>query len=348
MPITLTLRNGTTVQLTAVNNTPYYRLGQNANAYIHRDGLTIAGNNVTIGDQEYDGQVAAFLGPGLRLSRGVVRHHPLFYEVAKMGILMPLGVGEMPDWATNETRYIPFGPDLPSAQGIAMGLMGMGPGDDVSMMADYSTVKNAVGNVDLGRTVTVTVTPGTGIAFYNSGEIQVRGPLLAGLAIGTVNVPATDLPPVPTAVATAAYVVKHSRLRHARTVAAIQAAGNDNRLTAVNGVAATQQIHATELTTMRTNVRAMTGPTINQIIGLAQQINRPGNQSDINFRAYLDSSVNREAHDEYIAQIVAGALPATARGAGQGAALQWINQVLTAYTAHYAPDVPFFPAAWDA
>jgi hypothetical protein len=345
---TLTLRNRTQVTLTAVQNTPYYRLGPHAHAYIHSDGLTIVGNNVTIGNEEYDGQVAAFLGVGLQLSRGVVRHHPLFYEVARMGILMPLGVGEMPDWATNETRFIPFGPNVGYAQGIALGMAGMGPGDDLTMIADYATVQGAVGNVQLGRTVTVTVTPGTGIAFYNAGEIQVRGPLFTGLTIAAVELPANALPPVPAGAEIAAYVVKHSRLRHARTVAAIGVAGNDNRLTAIRGDDAARPAHATELTTMRTNIRAMTGGMIDQIVALTKQTNRPGSLGNTDFRAYLDSSANREAHDAYIAEIVGGTPSAGARGAGQAAAVQWVNRVLTAYTAHYAAQVPLFPVGWDA
>jgi hypothetical protein len=345
---TLNLRPATQVQLNAVADTNYFRLGQHAHAYIqNNDQLTIAGDNVTIGNDEYNNQVAAFVGGGVTLSRGVTRQHPLYYEVARMGILMPLGVGEMPDWATNETSFIPFGPDLGSAQGIAMGAMGMGPGDDRSMIADYATIRGAGGDMEIGLTVTVTVAPGTGIAFYNPGEIQVRGPLVNGLTVAGVNFPAADLPAVPAPPAIAAYQVLHSQLRHARTVAAIITAGNDNRLTAIRGDAVARQTHATEMTTMRTNLRLMLGAPIGQIIALTRQTNRPGNRDDRNFRDYLDSSVNREAHDAYVARIVAGTAAAGARAAGQQAAMLWLTQVLAAYTAHYAVQVPLFPVGWN-
>lgn len=345
---TLTLGNHTQVQLNAVPNTSFFRLGEHPHAYIHRDGLTIVGNNVTINDVDYDGHVSAFVGGGIQLWRGVTRHHPLFYEVARMGILMPLGVGEMPDWATNETKFIPFCPSLALAQPIARGIEGMGPGDNLAMMADYATIRDAVGDVQLGRTVRVTAAPGTGIAFYNGGEIQVRGPLFTGLTVDAVDVPVAGLPAVPAPAAIAAYLVEHSRLRHARTVAALERAGNDDRLTAIRGDNLARQTHAAELTTMRTNIKEMTRATIGQIVAITRPTNRPGEQEDTDFRAYLDSSANREAHDAYVAQIVGGTLAADARGAGQEAAVEWIDQVLNAYNRHYyAAVVPLFPVGWN-
>jgi hypothetical protein len=345
---TLNLRNGAAVVLTATQGGQYYRLGAHQHAYLFDNAeIGKVGQSWRLVNDEYDGQVTRYLANNLTLVRGLPRQHPLFYEVSRMGVLAPLGIGEMPDWSTNQTRYIPFGPDLPAAQGVAMGRAGMGPGDDLRMIADFATVRAGQGNVTVGLTIQVTIGPGTGVAFFNSGEIQIRGPLHTGLTTANVELPVGDLPAAAAPAESTRYEQTHSRLRHARTVAAI-AAHTDARLTAVRGVVLDRQTHADALMQMRTAVVETTRDPIRDLLTTARRQNRPGTRDDVNFRAYLDSSLNREAHDGYVAAIVSGRDAPAARTAGQQAAMGWMTQVVNAFAAYNQQEVALFPAGWDA
>src|SRR3954467_1432105 len=119
---TLHLSDKTKIRITSVDGR-YYTLDDYPGVYIYDDKKTMKWNkqDATLTDTEYDGQVVKYLAGELVLTRGLTRQHPLFFEVFHLEVLMPLGVGELPSWATNNTCYIPFGGDLGSAEGVAMG-----------------------------------------------------------------------------------------------------------------------------------------------------------------------------------------------------------------------------------
>jgi hypothetical protein len=342
MPI-LRLQDGTTAALSRFADTPYFSFDGHPDAWLHDNNqLHKAANDIILADDEYDAQITQYLAGNLTLARGLPRQHPLYYEIAELGILMPLGVGAMPDWATNATRYIPFGPNLASAQGIALGRAGMGPGDDQRMMADFGTLAGAVGQVDVGLTIQVTVAPGTGIAFYNPGEIQVRGPMTGGLTIQRVQLAATDLPLVPDDAATAIYRAEHGGLRHRATVAAMGIHGTQ-ALAAVRGDAQARAEHAEALFAMRKVLVTKCEAILDLILKSTRPSDRPGNRDDINYRHYLDSAVNREAHDEYVAAVAGGADRAEASTLAQRRALLWLTRVSIAYESQEPP----FPNRWE-
>ncbi|HZM79966.1 MAG TPA: hypothetical protein VFC19_29890 [Candidatus Limnocylindrales bacterium] len=341
---TLRLRDGTTAVLSRFADTPYFTFDGHQDAWLHdNDQLHKVTNDIFLASDEYDAQITRYLAGDLVLARGLPRQHPLYHEIAELGILMPLGVGAMPDWATNATRYIPFGPDLASAQGIALGRAGMGPGDDQRMMADFALLAGAAGQVDIGLTIEVTVTPGTGVAFYNPGEIQVRGPIATGLTVQRIQLSPADLPGVPDEAATAIYKAEHGGLRHRATVAAITAHGTQ-ALAAVRGDARARAEHAETLFAMRKALVTKCEAILDLILKNTKPSDRPGNRDDINYRHYLDSAVNREAHDEYVASVAAGADRADASTAAQRRALLWLTRVSIAYEAQEPP----FPNGWEA
>jgi hypothetical protein len=96
---------------------------------------------------------------------------------------------------------------LCSVQGIAWNNKGMGPGDDMRFMADYYDIYGLTGDIEVGLTIEVTIGIETGAAFYNAGEIQVRGPLSQNMYIATVKLPDTDLPVLPREDETTAYTL---------------------------------------------------------------------------------------------------------------------------------------------
>lgn len=340
---TLRLRDGTTAALSRFADTPYFSFDGHQDAYLHdNDQLHKAGNDIILNSDEYDTQITRYLSGNLTLVRGLPRQHPLYHEIGEMGILMPLGVGAMPDWATNTTRYIPFGPDLPSAQGVALGRAGMGPGDDQRMLADFAALARSAGQVDVGLTVQVTVGPGTGVAFYNSGEIQVRGPITSGLTIARVQLPASDFSLVPDEAAMAIYKAEHGGLRHRATMAALGVNGN-RHLAAVLGNPTARAEHAEALFAMRKMLVTKCEAIIDLILKSTRQPDRPGNRDDINYRHYLDSAVNREAHDEYVAAVAAGGSRGEASTVAQRRALLWLTRVSIAYESQEPP----FPNRWE-
>jgi hypothetical protein len=340
---TLRLQDGTTAALSRFADTPYFLFDGHQDAYLHdNDQLHKAGNDVILNNDEYDGQITRYLAGSLTLARGLPRQHPLYHEVSEMGFLMPLGVGAMPDWATNTTRYIPFGPDLVSARGIAMGRAGMGPGDDQRMLADFATLAASGGQVDVGLTIQVTIGPGTGVAFYNSGEIQVRGPMTTGLTVQRVQLAASDLSPVPDEAATAIYKAEHGGLRHRATTAALNAHGT-RHLAAVLADPTARGEHAEALFAMRKLLVTKCEAIIDLLVKSTRASDRPGSRDDLNYRHYLDSAVNREAHDEYVAAVAAGKDRAEASTAGQRRAMLWLTRVSIAYESQEPP----FPNSWE-
>lgn len=340
---TIRLRNGTTAGVTPIPHTNYFSFDGHQNAFIQDNTeLHRVVDDIIIKSDEYDQQITDYLAGNLTLVRGLPRQHPLFFEVTEMGILAPLGVGDMPDWATNTTRFIPFGPDVNAAQGVALGRAGMGPGDNQQMMAGFATLRNTVAQVDVGATVSVTVAVNAGIAFYNSGEIQVRGPLSTGLTIQPVQLPNTSLAAVPDNAAVAIYKAEHGGLRHQATVAALAQHGNGN-LTAIRNDAIARAQHAETLLAMRRALLLKAEATVDLIIGKSQAANRPGNRDDVNYRHYLDSSLNREAHDVYVAEVAAGRTREEASTAAQRRAMLWLTRIFVAYD----QDEPPFPNNWE-
>lgn len=341
---TLRLRDGTTAALSRFADTPYFSFDGHQDAWLHdNDQLhqTGNGNDITVADDEYDAQITRYLAGSLTLARGLPRQHPLYHEVRELGILMPLGVGAMPDRATNATRYLPFGPDLALAQGIALGRAGLGPGDDQRMMADFAALAGSLSPVDVGLTVEMTV--GAGVSFYHAGEIQVRGPITHGLTIQNVQLLASDLSLVPDEAATAIYEAEHGGLRHRATVAALAAHGNQ-ALAAVRGDDHARADHAETLFAMRKALVTKCEPILDVILKSTKPTERPGNRDDVNYRHYLDSSVNREAHDEYVAAVAAGADRADASVAAQRRALLWLTRVSIAHETQEPP----FPNNWES
>ena len=320
---TLKLTDGKSITLTPAKN-GYYTLGKYEVDYIaDNQQLEANGKVVTVRDKSYDRQLSQYLDGKLVLARGITRHHPLWYEARWMGIVAPLGVGDLPDWATNATSYIPFGPP-DGAMGIAIARKGMGPGDDQQALADLETIREQ-GKYDAGLIATVTVKPGMGVAFYNSGEIQVKGPLYRKLKIDPL--PTKDEPPSKmSSKQLETYVSTHGGLRHCRTVKAIAKYGLDALLEIQTNEELREQ-HAMALYEMRLKLVQTTGVMLDSILTGVPQDLRPGKRDNDDYRAYLDSSSNREAHDAYIAAVVGGEKisDAVARGANSGR--EWVFHV---------------------
>jgi hypothetical protein len=343
---TLVLLDGTKVALTKIGTTGYFRIGAYSNAYLcDNEQLVTSHDVVKLHNPEYNGQISSFLKGKLTLARGLTRQHPLFYEVALMGVLMPLGTGELPDWATNATSFIPFGPNDVAAMGVARGRSGMGPGDSQAMLADLALLRSSGSDVLVGLTVTVTVAPGAGVAFYNSGEIQVRGPLIKAMTVTPAMVSPGDLSALPGAPEIEEYTQEHGGLRHRRTVAALASYG-DTALVKIAADETARGLHAETMLRMRTAIVESTAGRVAELVRFVSVGHRPGHRADANYASYLDSSINREGHDAYVAAVVAGADPAAAADAGKRAAVRWATQVSEAYNAFYR--VAIFPPNWDA
>lgn len=341
---TLVLRDGTKIELKPAGN-KYYTFDGYPGVYIYDDGMTMKWDkeNVSLPDKEYDGQVSTYLAGKLVLTRGLPRQHPLFFEIFHLEVLMPLGVGELPSWATNNTRYIPFGADLVSAEGVAMGVRGMGPGDDQRMLADLVSLSELVERYCCGLVAQVTAGPGVGVAFYNAGEIQVRGPVVKGMKIIPVMADRDFLPKPPSKDEIAEYMAAHGGLRHRETVAALTTHG-DAATAIIRGNEKSRNEHAKALFEMRAKLRTMAEPMMRDLIEKMPRKAWPkGKEKKDDFFDHLDSSINREAHDAYLAAVLGGAGAGDAAKVGIKAGMTWISRYIIAVENGEEP----FPKGWQ-
>jgi hypothetical protein len=296
----------------------YFEFLDARGSYIQDNGELVHGDDgeIRVRDPLYAERLLEFFGTGLTLWRGVTRQHPLWYELDQLHILMPLGTGELPDWDTNVTTFIPFGPTRDGARAIAGGKRGMGPGDDRQMITNYPALRAQGGAMRVGGAVGVTVRAGgIGAGFYNYNEIQVRGPLTQFEYVPVTQADfegpaAPDAAPAPADVAT--YQAEHGSLRHAAIEQALAAAGPQGQVR-LQAARAASGVHVEALTALRDLVQEGLGEQIEELADLdPTRINR------------LDSSVNREAHAAYLAAVIGGSSPEQASDMGMLAAAQWL------------------------
>ncbi|EWM17804.1 putative nucleotidyltransferase substrate binding domain-containing protein [Kutzneria sp. 744] len=174
------------------------------------------------------GQVHEYLTNGITLHRGIAAWHPTWHHVLG-GEIPPLGSREHPDFSTWDTRYVPFTADRNTAVGAAMSQRGMhGSADDRRFVHGYDPTDPAH---PVGMVLSKRVTQGDGhaVAFINSSETQLGGPLhdfdAATLHMGTplshvFGGPddgltlADHMPARPNQQQVADYVAEHGALRH--------------------------------------------------------------------------------------------------------------------------------------
>ncbi len=165
----------------------------------------------------------------IELVRGIAHWHPT-WELVTNGLAIPgFGAGEIPDFDTSLTRFVPFAPmgSVQVSRGAAVSPRGMGAMDQMQFVTGYDKT-----NMDFkaGILIKMRVTSNHSLGFLNGTEIQVRGPVKAteykvveeyfmetpqslthGLATGIL---ADIMPANPTAAESAAYVTKWGRLRN--------------------------------------------------------------------------------------------------------------------------------------
>ncbi|MBO1350938.1 MAG: DUF4157 domain-containing protein [Hormoscilla sp. GUM202] len=145
----------------------YYKL-LDSNSYIHAE--QVKNDRVSSDISRY---VTAYLQGNLTLYRGMPSWHPAWFSVFQKNSIPPLGSGELPDFETQKTSFIPFSPNRTIAVSAAMSRSGMGPGDQIEAVSNLSHHDAEA----RGAVLSVTIGPGTPVAFYNDGEIQVKGPI---------------------------------------------------------------------------------------------------------------------------------------------------------------------------
>ena len=284
----------------------YLEFADRRGSYLRNNELvTITGATATITKPEYAAQIRAFLEDRLELQRGITRQHPLWYEVRYLRVLMPLGVGELPHWATNYTSFIPFGAVRGQAEGIASSKSGMGPGDQRDMLADYVSMLKSQYAVEVGAVIRVDVDRNHQLAFYNRGEIQVRGPLVDYTLYLVGEVPSRldviyqeEVKP---------YLLRHGDLRHSRTVEALAAAPPHtwNRLDPVAISVAARWAHARHLFALRKDLLESTSSFTKNIMTGPRQ--RPAYATtEKELFEFIDASATRVLHDAYVAAIASG------------------------------------------
>ncbi|GIV98426.1 MAG: hypothetical protein KatS3mg057_3083 [Herpetosiphonaceae bacterium] len=129
-----------------------------------------------IHDKEVEDLLTTYLAGGtVRLFRGITCWHPNFQNVLNAtGDLMPLGVGDIPDFDTRKTSYIPFSGQEDVSRSAARSMFGMDKSDKIQMVYGYDP-----NNPDfvVGIFITVTVDKTIPICVFDFGEIQVKGPI---------------------------------------------------------------------------------------------------------------------------------------------------------------------------
>lgn len=89
-------------------------------------------------------------------------------------MIPPLGSGELPDYATNNTSFIPFSPSERVARGSAVATRGMAERNRAEYVQGYSRSNE---NFFVGLVATVVAGPNLDVGFFNGGEVQIRGPV---------------------------------------------------------------------------------------------------------------------------------------------------------------------------
>lgn len=201
----------------------YYRLDSKvaAEAYIVED--SVDSTTGEINDAQLARQVHKYLAGGIPLFRGVTRWHSTWDAIFSKGVVTPLGRGDIPDFDTRNTRFIPFTADLTVAGSAGRQMTGMGPGDELRFVHGYDKNKP----FDVGCVVSVVATSETPVGFYNATEVQVKGPVkVEVLERFSTTTPLEDigitgggelreiLPPAPSEQEKEQYRKKHGSLRH--------------------------------------------------------------------------------------------------------------------------------------
>ncbi|MGX1028425.1 hypothetical protein [Streptomyces sp. SAI-097] len=146
-----------------------FRTPQGGRAYIH----DVAVVNGVLND-DLTPHVMKYRMGGLALYRGIPRHHETWHDVNGGGVIPPLGSGELPDYATNNTSFIPFSPSERVARGSAVATRGMAERNRAEYVQGYTRSNK---NFFVGLVATVVAGPNLDVGFFNGGEVQIRGPV---------------------------------------------------------------------------------------------------------------------------------------------------------------------------
>jgi len=216
-------------------------LGEDITVNSHREGgfHKLDDHNVFISSHLIDGkdpadaalvyeQVRQYLGNGITLHRGISAWHPTWKHV-ESGEIPPLGTRPHPDFSTWDTKYVPFTADRNIALGAAMAHTGMHSGADDRRFVHGYDPSNPAQPVGMVLSKRVSAADGHEIAFINSGETQLGGPihdfgastLHMGTPLSAVFGGADDgrtlghaMPPRPDQQEINGYVSQHGALRH--------------------------------------------------------------------------------------------------------------------------------------
>jgi hypothetical protein len=120
------------------------------------------------------GYVTRYMNGGFALYRGIPRWHPTWHQVTGNGTIPPLGRGELPDFDTHNTSFVPFAPTQGVARGAAVATKGMGRRDRAQFVNGY---RRTQGDGEVGLMATVVATSSMDLGFFNETEIQIRGPV---------------------------------------------------------------------------------------------------------------------------------------------------------------------------
>ncbi|CAM5396148.1 putative protein OS=Streptomyces tendae OX=1932 GN=GUR47_15770 PE=4 SV=1 [Streptomyces tendae] len=145
-----------------------FRTPQGGRAYIH----DVAVVNGVLND-DLTPHVMKYRMGGLALYRGIPRHHETWHDVNGGGVIPPLGSGELPDYLTNNTSFIPFSPASKS-RASAVATRGMSERNRAEYVQGYTRSNE---NFFVGLVATVVAGPNLDVGFFNGAEVQIRGPL---------------------------------------------------------------------------------------------------------------------------------------------------------------------------
>ncbi|MEU8732317.1 MULTISPECIES: hypothetical protein [Streptomyces] len=146
-----------------------FRTPQGGRAYIH----DVAVVNGVVND-DLAPHVMKYRMGGLALYRGIPRHHETWHDVNGAGVIPPLGSGELPDYLTNNTSFIPFSPSEGIARAAAVATRGMAERNRAEYVRGYTRSNE---NFFVGLVATVVAGPNLDVGFFNGGEVQIRGPV---------------------------------------------------------------------------------------------------------------------------------------------------------------------------
>ncbi|MER6164086.1 hypothetical protein [Streptomyces violaceorubidus] len=146
-----------------------FRTPQGGRGYIHHIAVTDGVLN-----DDLTGHVMRYRMGGLALYRGIPRWHPTWHDVNGAGMMNPFGQGELPDFDTRATSFIPFSPSEGVARMAAVATTGMDERDRLEYVQGYT---RSNGNFFIGMVATVVAGPNVDVGFFNGSEIQLRGPV---------------------------------------------------------------------------------------------------------------------------------------------------------------------------